>query len=878
MRIIKLVINLAINAVGILLLFSGVLQVVYRIEENSCDMTYMFEYPEYIPVHLDTAIQSKFPKYTLMLYGEGTYAADLRRLPPSGIPVLFIPGNAGSHKQVRSLGSVALRKTEGMDFHFNFFAVDFMEELTALRGSYLLSQTKFVHECIKVILKLYRESNANTHSLVLIGHSMGGVVARGLFTLQDFDKNSVSTIIALASPNLKPPVMVDQEMLQYYSSLNALWNSLNRTEIESMMHLVFVSIGGGSRDIQVHSNLIPLGDSFLASQSFSVIVSAIPKVWLSTDHRCIVWCKQLVLAIVRALIDLVDDSKYKVVDNATERLDVLRYHLFSSFSAENSFRKANSLLLPDSKVDISLCKLVMNRQYFQSSPKLDRNCFLLNITKEMKAVHIVYIGTFVNWIGECESVTKCELYSSYAKDTEIIRAKNGLVKVISIHREKSFRRNRIVLMRLSDPKEERIYTKISYEANHTIALGNPLGFANRYLFVRNERTFLRVELPFMHVPWLTYRVFIAASCKHQDPSISAKLRIPWLKEDIFRVFSKAVELKLAFNIETSMRSWYRPHLVPVFAKILGMHHDLPSVLKTSLEEVPELLLWFNSKCDFDIKTYFDFVGTTGQLLKFSYEKILRWVIVFSLLHFGGESGFLLDQITHYGAYVFSLVVFSIFNLQVICLEGFAMVVFDMITGYCIVSLLHLLACILISFSKYAGYIIVWTASLPRKYITFYHASDKSNGNIYIFYAELLLIIGLQFVAYDCVALIIFIAICTATGSLAKKEPKTVSVIGLQICLRLPSMVTWLKERQDGYPTDFDVSSSTMCVICVIGTQIINYCHDRETITVNFVYKGAMYAFGFLLLFSNTSLYGISRLLTMAIVVYCMICKQKEIRM
>lgn len=40
-----------------------------------------------------------------------------------GVPVLFIPGNSGSHMQARSLASVALRKalTKGYQYHFDFF-------------------------------------------------------------------------------------------------------------------------------------------------------------------------------------------------------------------------------------------------------------------------------------------------------------------------------------------------------------------------------------------------------------------------------------------------------------------------------------------------------------------------------------------------------------------------------------------------------------------------------------------------------------------------------------------------------------------------------------------------------------------------------------
>ena len=40
-----------------------------------------------------------YPRFRLYAYGEGFVTERLRRMYFSGIPVLFIPGNAGSHEQ-----------------------------------------------------------------------------------------------------------------------------------------------------------------------------------------------------------------------------------------------------------------------------------------------------------------------------------------------------------------------------------------------------------------------------------------------------------------------------------------------------------------------------------------------------------------------------------------------------------------------------------------------------------------------------------------------------------------------------------------------------------------------------------------------------------
>ena len=76
----------------------------------------------------------------------------------AGIPVLFLPGNGGSYRQVRSLGSVSLRKSEDVQLKiwFDYFSVDFNEELSGLVGTLLQEQTQFVARVVDHILTLYK--------------------------------------------------------------------------------------------------------------------------------------------------------------------------------------------------------------------------------------------------------------------------------------------------------------------------------------------------------------------------------------------------------------------------------------------------------------------------------------------------------------------------------------------------------------------------------------------------------------------------------------------------------------------------------------------------------------------------------------------------
>ena len=69
-------------------------ELVLGMPPNYCEMTYMN--PSYSRIPMDSG-------YGLYLYRE----AWVQPAQPAGYPVLFIPGNAGSYQQVRSLATTA---------------------------------------------------------------------------------------------------------------------------------------------------------------------------------------------------------------------------------------------------------------------------------------------------------------------------------------------------------------------------------------------------------------------------------------------------------------------------------------------------------------------------------------------------------------------------------------------------------------------------------------------------------------------------------------------------------------------------------------------------------------------------------------------------
>lgn len=98
------------------------------------------------------------------------------------------------------------------------------------------------------------------------------------------------------------------------------------------MHRYYKNLNyNASRSITVHLSggfndfLVP---AYLAKgPGLNAVTTTVPKLWLSTDHLCILWCKQLVLAINRALFESVDSKVKQITQDKTHLKKVFRFHL-----------------------------------------------------------------------------------------------------------------------------------------------------------------------------------------------------------------------------------------------------------------------------------------------------------------------------------------------------------------------------------------------------------------------------------------------------------------------------------------------------------------------------------------------------------------------
>nr|ABN08575.1 Esterase/lipase/thioesterase; Lipase, active site [Medicago truncatula] len=376
---------------------------------NGCVMTYM--YPTYIPI---TSMESVTPvKYGLYLYHEGwkkiDYREHVKKL--SGVPVLFIPGNGGSYKQaryliearVRSLAAESDRAYQNGPLEYSFyqeasltpeegdadislsgfqlpnqytsrldwFAVDLEGEHSAMDGAILEEHAEYVVYAIHKILDQYkvsydartREGAANSGSLpksvILVGHSMGGFVARAAVVHPHLRKSAVQTILTLSSPHQSPPVAMQPSLGHYFSRVNSEWREGYKAKTTNtgrfvsspvLSDVVVVSISGAYNDYQVRSKLTSLDNIVPPTHGFMISSTAMKNVWLSMEHQAIMWCNQLVVQVSHTLLSLTDARTGQPLSGSRKRLEVFARMLHSGIS--HDFNRM--MQLPSSKQSINI--------------------------------------------------------------------------------------------------------------------------------------------------------------------------------------------------------------------------------------------------------------------------------------------------------------------------------------------------------------------------------------------------------------------------------------------------------------------------------------------------------------------------------------------
>ncbi|XP_023615604.1 GPI inositol-deacylase isoform X2 [Myotis lucifugus] len=580
--------NLAFYAFMVGMATLGLWDVFFGFEENKCSMSYMFEYPEFQKIELPKKLAKRYPSYELYLYGEGSYAEEHKILPLSGIPVLFLPGNAGSYKQVRSIGSIALRKAEDIDFkyHFDFFSVNFNEELVALYGGSLQKQTKFVHECIKAILKLYKGQEFAPKSVAIIGHSMGGLVARALLTLKNFKQDLLNLLITQATPHVAPVMPLDR----------------------------FIT-AGGFRDYQVRSGLTFLPKLSHHTSALSVVSSAVPKTWVSTDHLSIVWCKQLQLTTIRAFFDLIDADTKQITQNPKKKLSVLNHH-FIRHPAKHFEEKP--AIISDLTVTPLWVPVKVSKWTYVAYNESDKIYFTFPLANHRKIYTHAYCQSTMldtnSWIFGCiNSTSMCQQGVDLSWKAELLPTIKSLTLRLQDYPSLSH-----LVVYVPSIHGSKFVVDCEFFKRETRSIQLPVthlfsfGLSSRKVKLNTSGLFYNIELLNFGQIYQAFQVNIDSKCSGVKEEITSiyKLHIPWSYEDSLTI------AQVPSSTEISLK----------------LHVAQPD----NDSHVALLKMYTSSDCQYEVTIKTSFPQILGQVVRFHGGALPAYVVSSILLAYGGQ--------------------------------------------------------------------------------------------------------------------------------------------------------------------------------------------------------------------------------------------------
>lgn len=228
--------------------------------------------------------------------------------------------------------------------------VDFHEEFSALHGQSILEQAEYLNDAIDYILKLYPQTRKVDYpdttklpdptSVIIISHSMGGIVARAMFTMNNYQHGTINTIITMSTPHMLPPVPFDWKISQLYDDINQFWqegfskhamdaDDNDKYHHESLRDISIISMAGGTLDNTVCSDSTNIGSIVPETHGFTVFSTAIPNVWTGADHVSILTCNQLVKKVSKTLIDIIDVRRGPQTKPLEERMQIMRHAFLS---------------------------------------------------------------------------------------------------------------------------------------------------------------------------------------------------------------------------------------------------------------------------------------------------------------------------------------------------------------------------------------------------------------------------------------------------------------------------------------------------------------------------------------------------------------------
>ncbi|KAM9235042.1 GPI inositol-deacylase [Leptosomus discolor] len=441
---------------------------------------------------------------------------------------------------------------------------------------------------------------------------MGGLVARALLTLKNFKPEFINLLITQATPHVAPVMPLDKYLTDFYTAVNNHWI----LKAQDLRNLTTLSVAGGFRDYQVRSGLAFLPRLSQHDSALSVVSSAVPRAWASTDHLSIVWCKELILATIRAFFDLIDENTRQITEDPKKRMSVLNHHFVrhpAKIFEEN----------PEAFTELSgafmWITVKASKWTYSVYNDSDGKYFTFPLASHRKSYSHVYCENSMldtrSWIYGCMNSNSlmCLKVTDLSWRAELLPT----TKVVILKLQDYPSLSHIVIQ--VPPMVGNKYTldcEFFKEDSRTVQLPVThllsFGFSSSKILLNSTGLLYNVQLQHFNQIYQAFKIYVESHCqslKERKPSVY-RVHIPWSHEDSITVAK-----------------------IPSFTEISAkLHIARPQ----NDSRVPELNIYSSSDCQYEVIVKTSLSQVLGQIIRFHAGALPVYVVSSILLTYGGQ--------------------------------------------------------------------------------------------------------------------------------------------------------------------------------------------------------------------------------------------------
>ncbi|KAM6307444.1 GPI inositol-deacylase [Aegotheles albertisi] len=441
---------------------------------------------------------------------------------------------------------------------------------------------------------------------------MGGLVARALLTLKNFKPELINLLITQATPHVAPVMPLDEYLTDFYTAVNNHWI----LKAQDLRNLTTLSVAGGFRDYQVRSGLAFLPRLSQHDSALSVVSSAVPRAWASTDHLSIVWCKELILATIRAFFDLIDENTRQITEDPKKRMSVLNHH-FVRHPAK--IFEENPEAFTELTGAIMWVTVKASKWTYSVYNDSDGKYFTFPLASHRKSYSHVYCENSMldtsSWIYGCmnSNSSMCLEATDLSWRTELLPT----TKVVILKLQDYPSLSHIVIQ--VPPTGGNKYTldcEFFKEDSRTVQLPVThlfsFGLSSRKILLNSTGLLYNVQLQHFNQIYQAFKIYIESHCqslKERKPSVY-RLHVPWSHEDSIIVAK-----------------------VPSFTEISAKLHIAPP---QNDNRVPELNIYSSSDCQYEVILKTSLLQILGQIIRFHAGALPVYIVSNILLTYGGQ--------------------------------------------------------------------------------------------------------------------------------------------------------------------------------------------------------------------------------------------------